>query len=122
MSKTDLVVSQKDGIFEDIVRQIKLILRLMGDRRVNFFLKLLPVATLAYLFSPIDIAPGMTLPVIGALDDAAIVWLGTSLFVALCPDEVVAEHLAALEKKAVPPAQGEVIEGAVRDAEESEWS
>lgn len=122
MSKTDLVVSQKDGIFEDIVRQIKLILRLMGDRRVNFFLKLLPVATLAYLFSPIDIAPGMTLPVIGALDDAAIVWLGTSLFVALCPDEVVAEHLAALEKKAVPPAKGEVIEGAVRDAEESERS
>lgn len=120
MSKTDLVVSQKDGIFADIVRQIKLIFRLMGDRRVNFFLKLLPIATLAYLFSPIDFAPGLTLPVIGALDDAAIVWLGTSLFVALCPDEVVAEHLEALEKKPTPHTKGEVIEGEARNAEDAD--
>jgi uncharacterized membrane protein YkvA (DUF1232 family) len=61
-----------------------------------------------YLVSPIDFAPGLALPIIGALDDAAILWLGTSLFVSLCPEEVVQEHLAVLNK---------VVDSSWRDAE-----
>ena len=34
---------------------------------------------------------------IGALDDALVFWLGTTLFVSLCPDEVVQEHNNALK-------------------------
>ncbi|MCS7010477.1 MAG: YkvA family protein [Anaerolineales bacterium] len=120
-SKTDLIVSPRDGVLQDIVRRLKLILRLMGDRRVNFFLKLLPIGALVYLFFPVDLAPGLTLPVIGALDDAAILLLSTSLFIALCPDEVVAEHLAALEKKTETPSaetNSEIIEGEARDVEQ----
>jgi uncharacterized membrane protein YkvA (DUF1232 family) len=94
--KRDLINSQNTGFFQDLISRVKLIWRLMGDKRVNFFLKILPVAAIVYLVSPIDLAPGLALPVIGALDDAAILWLGTTLFVSLCPDEVVKEHTNAL--------------------------
>ncbi len=100
---------QPGGFLQDIILQFKLILRLMGDRRVNFFLKLLPVAALVYLVSPLDFFPGLVLPFIGALDDAAIIWIGVSMFTALCPEEVVQEHMNALQK---------VIPGAWRDAPE----
>ncbi|MDI6768752.1 MAG: DUF1232 domain-containing protein [Anaerolineales bacterium] len=100
---------QPGGFLQDIILQFKLILRLMGDRRVNFFLKLLPVAALVYLVSPLDFFPGLVLPFIGALDDAAIIWIGVSMFTALCPEDVVQEHMNALQK---------VIPGAWRDAPE----
>ncbi|MEW6094823.1 MAG: DUF1232 domain-containing protein [Chloroflexota bacterium] len=106
--KRELINSQNTGFFQDLIQRIKLIGRLLGDKRVNFFLKILPVASVIYLVSPIDFAPGLALPIIGALDDAAILWLGTSLFVSLCPEEVVQEHLAALNK---------VVDSSWRDAE-----
>ncbi len=109
-NKRDIISSQNSGFFQDIVRHLKLIGRLMADPRVNFFLKLLPVGALIYLISPIDIAPGLALPVIGALDDAAILWLGSSLFLSLCPEEVVREHLSAMDK---------VVDASWRDAEEA---
>ncbi len=96
--KFALISPEKAGLIQELVLRIKLILRLMADRRVNFFLKFLPIAALVYLFSPVDLAPGLTLPVIGALDDAAVLWMGASLFVALCPDNVVQEHLDKLRK------------------------
>jgi hypothetical protein len=83
-----VVPSKGDGVFRDLLNRVKLIVRLMGDRRVNPLLKLLPVGTLVYFVVP-DIAPG-------PIDDAAIIWLGTYLFVELCPPEVVREHNNAL--------------------------
>ena len=106
--KRELINSQNTGFFQDLIQRIKLIGRLLGDKRVNFFLKILPVASVIYLVSQIDFAPGLALPIIGALDDAAILWLGTSLFVSLCPEEVVQEHLAVLNK---------VVDSSWRDAE-----
>lgn len=84
------------GMLRDFVLRLKLIGRLMSDRRVSFFLKLLPIASIAYLISPVDLAPGVVLPVIGVLDDAAILWIGTNLFVELAPTAVVKEHMAEL--------------------------
>ena len=71
--------------------------RLMGDSRVSPFVKILPIASLAYLISPVDLLPGVVFPVIGALDDAAIMWIGSTLFVQLCPDNVVKEHMDDLD-------------------------
>ena len=88
------------GMLRDFVIRLKLIGRLMGDRRVSFFVKLLPIAALAYMISPVDLAPGLVLPVIGVLDDAAILWIGTNLFVELCPEDVVQEHSDELQSKA----------------------
>jgi uncharacterized membrane protein YkvA (DUF1232 family) len=96
--KRSLIDSKNKGFIQDLLRQVKLIYKLMGDKRISFFLKLLPIASIIYLISPIDLAPGLALPVIGALDDAAILWLGTTLFLSLCPEEIVEEHKEALNK------------------------
>ncbi len=91
-----LMIPPQGGMLKDFILRVKLVLRLMADRRVNFFLKLLPIGALAYLISPVDLAPGLALPVIGALDDAAIIWLGTTLFMELCPPGVIREHVRNL--------------------------
>jgi uncharacterized membrane protein YkvA (DUF1232 family) len=96
--KTDILRNQDSGFYQNLILQIKLILRLLGDKRVNLLLKLLPIGALIYLVSPIDLIPGAVIPFIGALDDAAIIWLGATLFVNLCPEEIVQEHLNALQK------------------------
>lgn len=104
------LVPTPGGVFGDLSNRIKLILRLMGDNRVSPLLKLLPIGSLLYFIIP-DIA-------IGPIDDVAIVWLGSYLFVELCPPHVVEEHMAALGHQPLPdqanrpenPAD-EVIEG-----------
>lgn len=124
----DILTNQNSGFFQDLVLRLKLILRLMGDRRVNFFLKLLPIAAAIYVISPIDLIPGAVLPVIGALDDAVVLWLGTTLFVTLCPDEVVQEHTNALQKvvtgtwrdAAEQAEASEIIDGEANDVPEEE--
>ena len=90
----NITVSQ-GGVMRNIVVQIKLVLKLLGDSRVPFWAKLIPFGTLIYLVSPVDFIMGI--PGIAALDDAAIVWFGTNLFVELCPPDVVQEHKAALQ-------------------------
>ncbi|HSO14291.1 MAG TPA: DUF1232 domain-containing protein [Anaerolineales bacterium] len=85
------------GMLRDFVLRLKLIGRLLSDRRISFFLKLLPLASLAYLISPVDLAPGIALPVIGVLDDAAVLWIGSTLFVELCSPTVVKEHMDELQ-------------------------
>lgn len=95
--KSNKLTVPQGGMLRDFVMRLKLIGRLMGDRRVSFFLKLLPLASLAYLISPVDRAPGVVLPVIGVLDDAAILWLGTNLFVELAPPAIVKEHMNELQ-------------------------
>ncbi len=83
------------GVLQDLAKRIKLILRLMGDRRVSIFLKALPLASLAYLILPEGLA---ALPLATPVDDALVIWLGLYLFVELCPDDVVDEHLQALQR------------------------
>lgn len=114
-----IMVSSQGGMLRDFVTRLKLIGRLMGDRRVNFFLKLLPVASLAYLVSPVDLAPGVVFPVIGALDDAAILWIGSTLFVELCPPSVVQEHMDELAGNSDDDSSGEVVDAETTDVDEN---
>lgn len=79
------MVPRSGGFFTDVANRFRLVGRLMGDQRVNPLLKLLPIGTLVYLVVP-DLVPFIA-------DDAVIMWLGTSLFVELCPPQVVEEHL-----------------------------
>ena len=129
MSKNpNTIANQNSGFFPDLVLRLKLILRLMADKRVNFLLKLIPVGALIYLVSPVDLIPGAVLPVIGALDDAAVLWIGATLFVSLCPDEVVQEHMNALHKVVdaswrdapKPEENGTIIDAESRDAPKDE--
>lgn len=96
-NRRKLLVPPRGGMMKDFVKRLKLIGKLMADDRVSMFIKVLPLASLAYLIWPIDLAPGVALPIIGALDDAAILWIGSTLFVELCPDGVVKEHMDELD-------------------------
>lgn len=91
------VKSPPGGVISALALRIKLITRLMGDKRVFPLIKLIPIGTLLYLVIP-DI-------VIGPLDDAAVIGLGMTLFVELCPPYVVDEHMRAL-RAYTPPAGG----------------
>jgi len=109
--KRSVIVPPKGGMMKDFVKRLKLITRLMSDRRVNMLVKLLPLASLAYLFWPVDAVP---LPVIGALDDAAILWIGSTLFVELCPSNVVKEHQAELDTN-LEEDGGDVVDAEATD-------
>jgi uncharacterized membrane protein YkvA (DUF1232 family) len=94
---SDITVSpQQGGVIRNTINQLKLIFRLLGDRRVSVLAKLVPLGALAYLILPADLLPGLVLPGIGALDDAALLWLGSYVFTELCPPEVVQEHMRAV--------------------------
>ena len=86
--KSSMVDSGGGGVFSGISKHFKLVFRLLRDRRVNPFLKLIPIGTLIYLVMP-DL-------IIGPIDDAAIIGFGLFIFVELCPQHVVEEHRAAL--------------------------
>lgn len=66
--------------------------RLFRDPRVPLPPKLLPPLVLAYLAMPVDLIPDF-IPVLGQLDDILIVALGAGLFIRLCPEGVVMEHV-----------------------------
>jgi uncharacterized membrane protein YkvA (DUF1232 family) len=77
-----------------LIRHARLYVRLMGDRRVPLFPKLLVVGALCYAVVPIDLVPDLLVPVAGYLDDVILLWLALRALVRLSPRAVVAEHLA----------------------------
>jgi hypothetical protein len=91
---------KKPGVIDGFTNYVKLVARLLMDRRVNLLLKLLPIGSLIYLFIP-DAFP--------VIDDALLLWLGTTLFVELCPEDIVNEHREAITS---------VVEGEWREVEE----
>jgi hypothetical protein len=103
--RRNLPTKRDPGFFQDLTLRLRLVLRLMADRRVSPLLKLLPIASLVYLIVP-DLAPG-------PIDDALVVWLGATVFVELCPPEIVREHMQAMtsviegEWKEVEPREGQ---------------
>lgn len=119
-SSRTIILPKNVPVIGDLVNRLKLILRLLGDPRVSIFLKAIPIASAIYFVIP-DL-------VIGPLDDAGIIWLATSLFVELCPPDVVAEHMQAIQGLPHAPfgfqgyatdedevVEGEVIEGDFQD-------
>jgi uncharacterized membrane protein YkvA (DUF1232 family) len=107
------MVPPSGGFLHDFALRLKLIARLMGDRRVNFLLKLLPVATLAYLIWPIDVVAAI--PGLAALDDIAIISLGNYLFVELCPPHVVNEHMKQLTGNLETEPEEEIVDAETTD-------
>lgn len=116
-NRRKLLVPPRGGMMKDFVKRLKLIGKLMADDRVSMFIKVLPLASLAYLIWPIDLAPGVALPIIGALDDAAILWIGSTLFVELCPDGVVKEHMDELDMG--PGSSEEIVDADSSDVNDN---
>ncbi len=117
------IVPTQGNMFQDTVFRVKLIARLLLDRRVSGWLKLVPIAGIAYLISPIDIAVD-TIPILGQLDDAAVLWLANHFFIEFCPPEIVREHVKALvnnheiiaeERKKAAEKEPDIIDGEAVD-------
>lgn len=88
-------IKPSDGFIHGLSLQFKLFLRLMGDNRVNPFLKLIPFASLLYFLNPFDIPT--------PLDDFAIIGLGIYMFIELCPPDIVDEHMKRLRNIELDP-------------------
>ena len=85
--KSSTVIAAPDsGLVERIIRHIKLTWYLMGDRRVPFLLKVLPVLAVLYWINPWDPLPciGMT-----PADDLTILSAAITFFVKWAPKDVV---------------------------------
>jgi len=108
--RKDLMIPPQGGVIRDFVLRVRLVWRLIRDRRISFWLKIIPVAGLVYLVSPLDLIPDIALPVIGELDDAAILWLTNYLFVVLCPPAIVSEHVKALSQGGSKSAEDDVVD------------
>ena len=102
-----IVVPASKGMTRDFVDRLKLILKLMGDRRVNPLIKLVPIGALAYLIWPLD-------ALVGPLDDAAVLWIGSTLFVELCPPDVVQELRQEIANN-LGDSSGDVVDADVTD-------
>jgi hypothetical protein len=106
------IVPSNGGFLHELALQVKLILRLIADPRVNPLLKILPVGSLLYCLIP-DLA-------VGPIDDGAVVFIGMYLFVELCPPEVVEEHRRLLERPAAANPSEEIIDAEFHSVNEEQ--
>src|SRR2546423_3156740 len=87
------------GEVVDLIRRlptyIRLVWALLRDGRVPAQQKLILAGIGAYLFFPLDLIPDFV-PVLGQLDDLAVVLLGLDLFIRSAPQDLVDEHLAKI--------------------------
>jgi uncharacterized membrane protein YkvA (DUF1232 family) len=104
------------GLLIDLLRQIKLIWRLLKDRRVPLWMKAIPFLSLGYLLVPTDLVPDVLLG-LGQLDDMAVLALGAKLFTELVPEEVVQEHR---EELAAEEHGWTVVEGEAEQLDDSQ--
>jgi len=85
-------VKEAANLLSEVVREARLTWYLLTDGRVSPGVKMIPLATLLYILSPIDLLPDPILG-LGQLDDLAALILGVKLFIEMCPREIVREYL-----------------------------
>lgn len=90
------------GFIGDILTKLRLTLELFKDPRVSVWVKSIPVISLLYLISPLDL-------LIGPIDDAVILYVGMDFFIDLCPREVVSEHLVRIQGKHLQPKKDDDV-------------
>ena len=112
-----------------VVPFLKLVWRLLRDRRVPLFTKIIPVIAFLYLAWPTDIIKDF-IPILGHLDDLVVVSLLLLLFIAASPGQVVADQTIGKklrdlqrqygqdEKK--EPSQAKTVEAEIRYVEEDD--
>lgn len=83
------------SLLRTLVSSVRLTLRLVRDPAVPRLAKVLPLAAVFYLLSPIDGVPDL-IPVLGQLDDLGVLMLALESFLRLCPEDVVAFHRSAM--------------------------
>ena len=100
------------------IKYVRLIWRLLRDRRVNIFVRaLIPLAVIYFLWPgrPFDLIQD-NFPVIGRFDDLIVFAAAVMLLVKLSPKQVVDEHLE-IEPKSDRPEDTDpsnVVDGSAR--------
>ncbi|MCL7454934.1 MAG: DUF1232 domain-containing protein [Anaerolineae bacterium] len=109
------------GFLGGLFKQIRLAWRLYKDGRVPGWVKLIPVAGLFYLLSPIDLLPDLMLPGLGEVDDVVMLLLALKMFVDFSPSGIVREHLHDLYgAKEAPSNQAPYIDAPYRVIDDEE--
>jgi uncharacterized membrane protein YkvA (DUF1232 family) len=69
-------------------REVCTIWMILTDRRTPWYARIVAACTVGYLFSPVQLIPSF-IPVIGLLDDFAVLWVGYRLIRRLAPSAVM---------------------------------
>lgn len=97
----------------ELIKSFRLAWRLIRDARVPWWLKLIPLAVLVYIISPIDIIPDFILG-LGQLDDLTLLILGVQIFVLVSPRAIVQQHrdeIDGMNRGGGSAAGHEIIDG-----------
>ena len=96
-----------------MTRLMTLFLRLMFDKRVPWKLKLLPILAVGYAILPWDFLPDL-IPIIGWLDDIAILVVATLIFLGLGSSSAAFSSTHKPSEERVNKPKGEVVDGVYR--------
>ena len=77
----------------------KLAYRLVRDKRVPLYLKIICYAAVIYVLSPYDLIPIAFIPFLGWIDDIIIFYICLKLLVKYSPPEVVERHVQAIDSE-----------------------
>ncbi len=83
------------GMIATMWTDVQLAWRLFRDDQVPTALKVIPLLGLAYVVSPIDLVVDV-IPVLGQMDDVAVIAFAVKTFIDMAPKDRVAFHRAAL--------------------------
>ena len=73
------------SLVRSLVTRARLTVRLLREPAVPFWPKTLPILTVLYVVSPLDIIPDV-LPVLGQLDDLGVILIALDAFIRFCPE------------------------------------
>jgi len=116
MEKNEVRSSSKkrdESWFRELWTNLRLAVSLLFDSRVPILYKaIIPLAWVVYLLFPLDLIPDVV-PILGEMDDLALLMLAAQLLVLLSPRYVVEEHLRKIrgERPANDKDEDNVIEG-----------
>ena len=77
----------------------KLAFRLVRDKEVPLYLKIISYAVFLYVLSPYDLIPVVLLPFVGWIEDVIIFYVCMKLLINLSPPEVVEKHVKAIDRE-----------------------
>lgn len=105
-------IIENPKFLKNAATEFRLIFKLLGDRRVSFWIKLIPIGTLVYFFVPEPIP---------FIDDIIVMSLGVYAFLEMCPEDIVEEHRIKLYNKKVGRAEDVVLDEIARDVEQAQF-
>ena len=106
-------VERTAGFLSDIMKQIRLVWRLLSDPTVPMWVKIIPPLALLYVIFPIDLVPDPVLG-LGQLDDLAVILIGLKLFIEMSPGGIVERYRDELAGNTPSEPEGEVVDASYR--------